>query len=305
MNIEETITALGDINTPLLNSSLAELSNLSPAEIGLFEQIWAEIEPKQRHQIVYRLVELARDNVEFNFDSIFKNCLKNDNADVRGEAIEGLWENEEASLIESLIDLLEQDSSDEVQATAATALGKFAMLAEHRKLRPHYKGRLAEVLLAAIGDETKPIEVRRRALESAAPLSLPEVREAIITAHQSNIASLRVGAIYAMGKSCDPSWLSILLEELSNVDAEIRYEAVGACGELEEEESVPHIIELVNDPDIDVQLAAIQTLGKIGGAEAKECLKQCLDNTSEAICQAAEQALQELEAGEDPLSFRI
>ena len=305
MNIEETITALDDTNTPLLNSSLAELSNLSPAEMGLFERVWAQIEPRRRHQIVYRLVELARDNVEFNFVIIFKACLKDDNADVRGEAIEGLWENEETSLIEPLVDLLEQDSSDEVQATAAIALGKFGMLAEHQKLRPHYKDRLAEVLLAAIGDETKPIEVRRRALESAAPLSLPEVKEAIIATYQSNNESLRVSAIYAMGKNCDSSWLSILLEELNNVEAELRYEAVGACGELEEEEAVPYIIELINDPYIDVQLAAIQTLGKIGSAEAKDCLKQCLDNTSEAICQATEQALQELEVGEDRLSFQI
>ena len=93
-----------------------------------------------------------------------------------------------------------------------------------------------------------------------------------------------------MGKSCNLSWLSIPLKELSNVDPEIRYESAGACGELEENKSIPYIIELINDPDMDVQLATIQTLSKLGGAETKEYLKQCLSNTSDAICQAAEQS---------------
>lgn len=101
------------------------------------------------------------------------------------------------------------------------------------------------------------------------------------------------------------SWLPILLKELANADAEIRYEAVGACGELGEEEAAHHIIGLINDPDADVQLAAIQTLGKIGGSTAKKCLERCLNNPSEAVHQTAEQALHELEIAEDPFSFRV
>jgi len=75
--------------------------------------------------------------------------------------------------------------------------------------------------------------------------------------------------------------------------------------ELGKAEAASHIIELVNDPDTDVQLSAIQTLGKIGGTETKECLEHCLNNPSDAICQAAEQALHELEVAEAPFSFRV
>lgn len=75
--------------------------------------------------------------------------------------------------------------------------------------------------------------------------------------------------------------------------------------ELGEAEAASHIIELVNDPDTDVQLAAIQTLGKIDGTETKECLEHCLNNPSDAIRQAAEQALHGLEVAEDPFSFRV
>jgi len=305
LSIDDIIADLGNSDKPLLNASLAELSNLRSQELELFERAWAAIELKRQRQIVRRLVELARDNLEFNFDSIFRNCLKDHDADVRSEAIEGLWESEEPSLIDPLINLLEKDDSEKVQTAAATALGKFAMLAEHKKLRSCHTSKLGQTLLAVISDKSKPLEVRCRALEAAAPLSLPQVKKTIMEAYQSHNDRLRISSIYAMGKSCDPSWLPILLKELTNTDAEMRYEAAGACGELEEEEAIPLLTKLVNDPDSNVQMAAIQTLGKIGGAEAKECLKQCLNDSSEAICQAAEQALEELGAMEDLSSFRL
>jgi len=301
--IEETIADLGNSDKPLLNSRLVDLSNLNSEELGVFEQAWATIKPKRQRQIMSRLIELAEDNVELNFESIFRNRSKDQDAEVLSKAIEGLWESDDASLINPLINLLEQDSPEKVKVAAATGLGKFAMLAEHKKLRSCHTAKVCQALLTAIDDKSKPIEVRRRALEAAAPLSLPQVTEAIKEAYQSRDSKLRINAIYAMGRNCDCSWLPTLLKELASDDAGMRYEAAGACGELEEEEAVPPLIGLINDPDIDVQLAAIQALGKIGGTKAKECLEQCLDNISKAVRQAAEQALKKLEAEEAPLSF--
>jgi HEAT repeat protein len=200
-----------------------------------------------------------------------------------------LWENEEPSLINPLIKLLEHDRSEKVQAAAATGLGNFAMLVELKKLRSCHASKLCHALLTVIGDKSKPVEVRCRALEAVASLSLPQVKKAIIEAYQSHNSKLKVSAIYAMGKSCHRSWLPILLKELANTDAEIRYEAAGACGELGEEEAAPYLIELISDPDVDVQLVAIQALDKIGGSEDKEFLQQCLNNPSEVIHHAAQQ----------------
>jgi HEAT repeat protein len=303
LSIKETIADLAKGAEPLLNSRLVDLSNLNSEELRFLEQVWVEIESERRRQVVYRLVDLAEDNFELNFDSIFWNCLKDQDAEVRCKAIEGLWENEETSLINPLIGLLEQDSSGKVQAAAATALGRFAMLAEHEKLRSCHASKVSRALLAAISDESKPVEVRRRALEAVAPLSLPQVKSAIMEAYQSQDAKLRTSAIYAMGKNCDCSWLPVLLKELASADVEIRYEVAGACGELGEEEVVPYLVGLINDPDIDVQLATIQALGKIGGTEAKECLEQCLDDPNGTISQMAEEALQELKTEEEPFSF--
>ena len=103
--IEETLVQLGNSDKPLLTSRLTELSNLSSEELEFFKRSWAAIEPGRRCQIVHRLVELAEDNLELSFDSILKYCLQDEDDEVKSQAIEGLWENEEASLINPLIKL--------------------------------------------------------------------------------------------------------------------------------------------------------------------------------------------------------
>ena len=302
--IEEIITDMADSDKPLLNSSLVGLSNIIREDLNFLKEVWPTIKPERRRQIVSRLVELTEGNFELDFDSTFKNCLSGQDAEVRSKAIEGLWENEEPSLIKKLIDLMEQDNSKLVQATAATGLGKFAMLAEQQKLRPTYTSKIYQSLLAVVNDRIKPIEVKRRALEAIAPLDSPEVEKAIGEAYRSSNHRLRVSSIYAMGKNGNPSWLSILLDETGSPDPEIRYEVARACGELGEEEAVPNLIELATDPDVEVQLAAIETLGHIGGTEAKNFLEQCLDDPNETVQQATEQVLEDLLAeGEDSPPF--
>jgi len=300
--IEEIIPEITDSDQALSSSALAELSNLSPDELELFRQAWTDIEPQRRREIISRLLELAEDDFELNFDSIFASCLSDPDAEVRSSAIEGLWENEESSLINPLIDILERDDSEIVQAAAATALGKFAMLAEHQKLRSCHESRICQALMATI-QGTTTIEVKRHALEAIAPISSPQVTETIREAYYSDDDRLKVSAIYAMGQNCNPSWLPILIKEMASPDAEVRYEAAGASGELGEEEAVPYLIKLINDPDAEMQMASIQALGRIGGPEAKNFLEKCLESPNEVIQQAAEEALHELEIGEEPLPF--
>ena len=301
--IKEAILNLVNSDKPLLNSKLADLSNLSSEELRLVEEVWIKVEPKRQRQIMHRLIELAEDNVELNFDSIFKSRLEDKDAEVQCLAIEGLWENEEPALIKPLIKLLTHDSSGKVQAAAAAALGRFALLAECQKLCSDYTSKISLALLTVLNDKSKPIEIRCRVLEAASPLSLPEVKEAITQAYQSHNSRLKISSLYAMGKSCDQSWLPLVIKELESADAEIRYEAAVASGELGAEEVLPHLVRLTSDPYIEVQLATIQALSKIGGSKAKESLKKCLTDAKKEIRQAAAEALHELEATADPLSF--
>ncbi len=280
-NIKQAIDDLANNDKPLLNASLADLSNLNTDELAYLAQVWSGIDVDRRRKVISRLVELAEENFELNFDSIFKNCLKDPDAEVRAKAIEGLWENEETVLISSYIKMLNEDSSEVVQAAAAKALSKYAMLAELKKLGPSSSSRVSQALLAILADKNKPKEVWRRALEAAAPLSLPEVKKAIDEAYKSNDPKLKNSAIYAMGKNCDSSWMPILIKEMASTNADTRYEAAGACGEICDEEAVPYLIKLTQDKDPEVQQAAIQSLGQIGGSKAKQHLLRCLKSPDE------------------------
>ena len=305
MSLEKYLAELSDESKPLVSPKLANLSALSPEEQRLFLEAWAKMGFKRRRQIASRLVELAEENFKLNFDDTFLACLQDRDEIVRVKSIEGLWECENRFLIDPLITMLREDSKESVRAAAAIALGKFAMLAELGKLRPDEGAKVERALLDVIDDQEEQLEVRRRAIEAIAPLSLPKVTEIIQQAYQSDDPRMRVSAIYAMGRNSDPAWLPMLVKELSSPDAEIRFEAAGACGELGEESAMPHLVRLIHDLDSHVQLSAIAALGQIGGSEAEAALQECLNHPNEHIRQAAGEALEELGFGKDPFSFGL
>jgi HEAT repeat protein len=299
LNIKQIVSDLANSEIALPNTGLADLSNLDSTSLTYFGQAWTKIDVDRRRKIVSRLVELAEENFELNFDSIFKSVLKDRDGEVRAKAIEGLWEDEETALIIPFVRMLNEDSSEKVQAAAAKALSKYAMLAELKKLGPSSSDRVTRALVSILTDDKKPKEVWRRALEAAAPLSHPEVKKAISKAYESDDIKLKNSAIFAMGRNCDSMWLPTVIKEMSNGRAETRYEAAVACGEICDEEAVSPLIKLTSDVDPEVQQSAIRALGQIGGAKAKLHLRKLLDSPDEITSEAAEAALRQLETEED------
>jgi HEAT repeat protein len=302
-SFELYLEELKDSGKPVSTSKLANLSELTPQEVALLKQAWQTIAVNRRRQIMERLVELAEENFELNFDNMFLFGVTDSDVAVRAKAAEGLGDSEEPAVIDTLISLLEKDSDTNVRARAAGSLAPFALMAELEVLRPRYAKKVSKALLDKYNDVNEDMEVRRRALEAVAPFYLPEVTRAIKEAYESKIFVFKVSAVFAMGRNCDPVWLPVLLQELSNERPEIRYEAACACGEMGEEEAVPQLVALVNDPDHQVQLAALNALGEIGGAEAKKALEKCLRSEDERIRFAAADALENLTAWEEPLSI--
>jgi HEAT repeat protein len=90
-----------------------------------------------------------------------------------------------------------------------------------------------------------------------------------------------------------------MLKELKNPDAEMRYEAVTALGEIGDEDILQYLLPVATDNDIDVQLAVIQALGKIGGNEAKQFLQKHAKDENEAVQDAVEQAMNEMSIQDD------
>ena len=83
--------------------------------------------------------------------------------------------------------------------------------------------------------------------------------------------------------------------ELFSVNPEMRYEAARACGELQARAAVPRLAELIDDPDREVQEAALWALGQAGGDDARRLLLNCCEEGDKVLRSAAEAALEELE----------
>ena len=214
---------------------------------------------------------------------------------MRVKAIEGLWECDDCTIIPAILQTLMMDKEDAVRAAAASALGRFALLAELRKVHSRHVARIGETLFKIIDAKGEDAELRGRAMEAIAPVNLTGVKKLIYKAYHSEDPILRASALRAMGLNCDPAWLPILLKELGNPDPEMCLEAVKACGELGEEEVVPHLLRLIREADIQIKLAAVTALKQIGGGGAKQALYECLHYQDEQVRQVAKEAWEGVE----------
>jgi HEAT repeat protein len=217
-------------------------------------------------------------------------------SEVRAAAIDGLWENEDQALVGPLVHLLRADESLNVRAAAATALGRFVLLGELEEIDRAPAMLAEQALLETLHDAQSDLEVRRRAVESISYSGEAGVREIIEAAYYDEEEKMQASALFAMGRSADPFWIKLLVVELDNPNPELRFEAARACGELEASAAVAQLIDMsFNDPDREVQQAAVWALGRIGGREARQALEACCESDDEALSEAAAEALDEME----------
>ncbi len=302
---QEYLEELVDARKPLVIAKLASLSSPRPKEASLLVNAWPAIELARRQRVVQELIELAEDNVELDFDSVFFVALRDSDADVRRNAVKGLWEHEERDLIDPLVGLLESDTDPAVRAEAALGLGRFVLQAEFGLLRGTDAERVERALRRAAEDAAEVVEVRGRALESIGARSRAWVRDLIGEAFASEDRRRRLSAVHAMGRTCSTHWLPTLVAELENEDPEMRFEAAGACGSIADDAAMAHLLPLLDDDDVEVQEAAIAAVGHIGGSLAKEALQEMLEGREERVREAALAALAEIDFDEDPLGMRI
>jgi HEAT repeat protein len=162
--------------------------------------------------------------------------------------------------------------------------------------------RVRDVLIEAVEDTAEDDLVRARAIEALGAISDEEVQNLIESIYGEDSLELRVGAIDAMGRSCDERWLPIVLKELINPAPEMRQAAAFATGEIGSEDAVAELAETAaNDPEREVQIVAIHALGEIGGREAQVALTSLRYEGDDNVQDAIEEALAEVQFKEDPL----
>lgn len=302
MTISKHIQTIGARDHTLAMRDLKPLSGLGRDERDDFWAAWRALPSARRGAITGAMVELAEDNVDLDFSEALFWCLDDSDAQVRRQAIEGLWENDSRQLLQRLIELLGGDPAPEVRAAAAVALSRFAYQAALGELDSDVAAALQQALLSASGDAGEPLDVRRRALESIGYYAdLAETPRRIEQAYRSDEQLLRESALVAMGRTMLTRWLPQIAEALASPSPALRYEAARAAGELAEEASplLPQVAPLINDDDNEVALAAIWTLGQIGGEHARRILQRVRKSRDEARSQAATEALEELSLGSD------
>jgi len=302
MSFEKCLQELTEAARPKI-SGLVWLSELASEEGQALGRVWSGLEVERRRWVVRELMGLAEENVELNFDAVFFLAREDEDAEVRLEAVRGLWEYEGPNLIGLLLEMMGGDEEARVRAGASLALGRFVLLAEYGRLPDRYFEQVEAGLRRTLEDASEVAEVRGRALEAISTHDGAWVRQAISEAYESGVRGLTVSAVHAMGRSCQGRWLPLILRGLSNEEPEVRYEAAVACGSLREEKAVGALAPLLADPDEEVKEAAITALGEIGGGAAKELLLGLADDPAAGVREAAADGLREIGFADEPLSI--
>lgn len=286
---------LADSQDPISTSTLFSLSDVNRQELQRFAETWLGLPVERRRQIAMAMGELAEENIEADFNRLFRYLLDDEDAEVREHAVDGLWEDEDAGLINPMIGAMRSDAAARVRAAAASSLGRFVLLAETKRIPAERGEQIAEALLSVIRNPGEDELVRRRAIESIAYRGDETVRDIVESAFASDDARMRASALFAMGRSADPYWRRTVAQELWSADPHLRFEAARAAGELEYKVVVPRLVELLEDPDREVQEASITALGQIGGKVAREALVALVEGDDEVARDLAQDALDELE----------
>jgi len=302
---ERLLEQLEDKNPSIAFSRLYGLSDLAGERLKLFVTAWEEFSADRRRRLMQALVELAEVSFEVNFDAIYRLGLADPDDLVRATAVDGLWENEDQALIGPFLRLLQTDPSASVRAAAATALGRFVLAGELENLDADIAARILGELLDRFHRADETIEVRRRAVESAAYACVPGVSEALEIAYYDEDENMRISALFGMGRSCDRRWRTTVLKELDSDSPAMRYEAARASGELELRQAAPALARLLDDADRQIREASIWALGQMSGPEARQILTDAYQDADEETIVALDEALAEQALQEGALDFPL
>jgi HEAT repeat protein len=287
---------------PLSRAELDALSVLEGGDLARFREVFSALPAAARARLVRGLLGAAEQRLRLDYGAVNRLALEDPDAEVRLAGVQAALEDRRPTLLHKLLELVRSDPSVDVRWAAAEDLARFTLLAELEDLDAESTAQLRTALLEVVADPDQAPRVRTAALAALGYFSDVLVAEQLAAGFSD--PALRIGAVRGMGRSADPRWTDRLMPVLGSDDPALREEAARALGEIEDERAVTPLAELVDDPVMDVRLAVIQALGHIGGDDARDALLYLAEVPEDAVREAAEAALEELEAAEgDPLDL--
>ena len=300
MGLDEFLNQLPEDDDAVINyASLAELSRLTGPEASEFGQLWLEWSSERVLDIVERMVSLCEDQLDVEFEVIYKQGLKHPNPTVRIASLKGLEESEDRALVIQLGKILKSDPVAEVRAAAAIPLAHLSIMAEAGKLSARYREALEDALYGVMENEREIQEVKLKAMEAVSVFAAERLTSHIELAWSSGDLNARQSSLFAMGRTSDPKWIEYVIPDLEHDAASVRYEAAIAMGELGDEHHLRVMDAPLDDEDLTVQLAAISAVERIGGDAAKAKLELKLASPEPQVVELVQQALQTMKDEED------
>lgn len=301
ISIQSFIENLLDENTAESSIVLERFSDLEESELASLKESWPQIGSSRRKRIIRDLKEIAENDMLVSFDGVAILALDDSDPDVRANAIGLLWEYEKKRLIPVLIGMLKDDEDKDVRAAAATGLGKFIYLGEMEEIPTDAYLDTENALLDTIkGMDDK--EVRQRALEAASFSCHKIVQDAIRRAYASEDPTWEASAMFAMGRSADKRWADMIIENIDHPASDVQIAAIIAAGELELAESREALVILLESGQLaeDLHQVIVWSLSQIGGENVRSVLEYLLENADE---EEDEEAIEFLESALENLEF--
>jgi HEAT repeat protein len=274
------IDALLDESIPFHPRYLNRLSDLNPEDAALLCEVWPKVSLRRRKALLEDLEEIHLADDLLCFEEVGRIALKDMNPGVRLRAIRILREYEMVDLLPTFQAMAERDPDTDVRAEAAAALGIYIYMGEVEDISPTKLKRVEECLLSLLSNQ-EPVLIQRRALESMGFSSRKEVPGLIEKAYTSEDMDWVISSLFAMGRSANSHWYPRVLKMLSHPHPGVRAEAAGAAGELEIKASRLTLVELLEDADFDVRMAAIWSLSQVGGKGVRKALERSLETTED------------------------
>lgn len=276
-SFDTVLEALLDADTTLDPAYLFRLSDLEGDNAAKIKDAWPQIPDWRRRALLEDIEQLADDNNLLSFEHICRIAINDDDPRVRFLAIRPMFMYEPVDLVSQLTEMMAADPDINVRAVCASTLGKFVYLGEIEDIPPKIKDNIVDCLLRVTQGEDDR-DVRRRALEALGYANHKEIPKLIEKAFKSDETDWLVSALFAMGRTYASRWSPKVVQVLHHQSPAIRFEAARAAGELEIQDAAKSLLELLDDTDADIRMAAAWSLSQIGGEGVREVLEKQMKN---------------------------
>ena len=213
------------------------------------------------------------------------------------EALLGLIDHPDAAVRQAVISAINSLGHPEMAGRAAALLNDPNPRVRESAVKiAGYFGyaECTDLLLERCGDEDE--NVRRAAIEHIPYLEDDRVVPTLIDAIENGAPKVRTAAAGAFAQVESETALPHLLRALSDPDSWVRYFAVRSIGHHRHSESIDALAGIARaDEASHVRIAAIDSLGKIGGPRAAAVLASIVESREEILARPALKSLGEID----------